>query len=752
MKLFHVLILLSFSIRILNGSDSTSVVSGKVYDGHTSEPLGGATVIFGFDRGSSTDKNGLFTIRTKPGNITLTFQYIGYKSAVRSFTLPPDDSIFIEAGLYHEVTELEQIFISANKAEQRVSELTVSSSIIKPEMLSASHITSAQELLNKSSGIEVMDGQASVRGGSGFSYGAGSRVLALIDGLPVLSADAGNIKWQFLPLENLSQVEIIKGASSVLYGSSALNGIINFRTADAITDQPITKFFTETGFYDIPRREEWKWWDVPRTYSNLSLSHLNKFKYNNFSVTGTLLSNNGYRKLNDEKLGRLNVKLKHFGKNIEGLSYGMNLHGGYTEKRDFLLWEDANSGALKQNESTAILLHGSFIAADPYINLKRKDISSHDLKMRLQISNNKYPEHSQNDSKAISLYAEYQTWYKLYRFLNLNFGVSGYSGKIISPFYGDHRGINLAGYSQVDLNPIERIKLIAGVRLEYNSLDKIHDRLVPLFRTGINYKLLDYTFLRASFGQGYRYPSIAEKHASTTLGAVKIVPNPYIKPESGWNSEIGIKQGILTTKINGQADLALFYSENADMIEYIFGIYPDPVTGNFDFGFKSTNTEQSRVYGGELEFLLNYSTGNLQNTISGGYIYMYPVEFNPVTNRNTDTYLKYRRKHSGKLNLYSEYRRINFGISFFAKSKILNIDDVFINELTRENILPGFYDYWTNNNNGYLLMDINLGITFLKDKYTLSFVVKNLTNTEYMGRPGDIMPQRNFSIRFSGSL
>ena len=38
------------------------------------------------------------------------------------------------------------------------------------------HITDAQELINKTPGIEVLDGQASIRGGSGFSYGVGSRV------------------------------------------------------------------------------------------------------------------------------------------------------------------------------------------------------------------------------------------------------------------------------------------------------------------------------------------------------------------------------------------------------------------------------------------------------------------------------------------------------------------------------------------------------------------------------------------------
>ena len=112
--------------------------------------------------------------------------------------------------------EIDQIVVSADKIEKRVAELSVSIDIVKPSFLSDNHITDAAEIINKTPGIEVMDGQASVRGGSGFSYGAGSRVLALIDGFSMLSADAGNIKWQYLPMENLAQIEIIK----VLHQSS----------------------------------------------------------------------------------------------------------------------------------------------------------------------------------------------------------------------------------------------------------------------------------------------------------------------------------------------------------------------------------------------------------------------------------------------------------------------------------------------------------------------------------------------------
>lgn len=94
---------------------------------------------------------------------------------------------------------------------------------------------------------------------------------------------------------------------------------------------------------------------------------------------------------------------------------------------------------------------------------------------------------------------------------------------------------------------------------------------------------------------------------------------------------------------------------------------------------------------------------------------------------------------------------LDLGVNFYVKSKIMRIDDFFLTAETGEAILPGFPGYWANHNTGYMVIDGSLGYK-LNEKYTLSFAVKNLTNTEYMGRPGDIQPQRNFSLRFSGNL
>jgi outer membrane receptor protein involved in Fe transport len=173
----------------------------------------------------------------------------------------------------------------------------------------------------------------------------------------------------------------------------------------------------------------------------------------------------------------------------------------------------------------------------------------------------------------------------------------------------------------------------------------------------------------------------------------------------------------------------------------MFGVYTEGL------GFRATNVEQSRVYGLETELLLSRSFGKFQTTFTGGYTFMYPVEFNKHTNQNTDIYLKYRRKHSGIISVDTQWKKFSLGLSIYIKSKILNIDEVFITTP----ILPGFGDYWAGHNTGYVMLDGNFGYK-INDKFTLSLAVKNLTNTEYMGRPGDIQPQRNFSVRFSGKI
>ena len=99
---------------------------------------------------------------------------------------------------------------------------------------------SIETALDQTPGLNILDGEPQIRGGSGFTFGVGAKVAVLVDDMPLLSGDAGRPEWGFVPVENISQVEIIKGAASVLSGSSALSGSIHIRTAYP-TSKPLNK-------------------------------------------------------------------------------------------------------------------------------------------------------------------------------------------------------------------------------------------------------------------------------------------------------------------------------------------------------------------------------------------------------------------------------------------------------------------------------------------------------------------------------
>ena len=80
----------------------------------------------------------------------------------------------------------------------------------------------------------------------------------------------------------------------------------------------------------------------------------------------------------------------------------------------------------------------------------------------------------------------------------------------------------------------------------------------PVFRAGLNYQIAQATYLRTSWGQGFRFPSMAEMFISTNYSGLQIFPNPELKAESGWSSEIAIKQGLKTGNWMGYFDAAAF--------------------------------------------------------------------------------------------------------------------------------------------------------------------------------------------------
>ena len=78
-----------------------------------------------------------------------------------------------------------------------------------------------------------------------------SKVAVIVDDMPMLSEMLAGREWGFIPVENISQIEVVKGAASVLSGSSALSGSVNIRTAYP-SSKPKTKINIYSGVYSNP--------------------------------------------------------------------------------------------------------------------------------------------------------------------------------------------------------------------------------------------------------------------------------------------------------------------------------------------------------------------------------------------------------------------------------------------------------------------------------------------------------------------
>ena len=147
------------------------------------------------------------------------------------------------------IVNLETTVVSANRTEQSIENTTVSIDVLPQRLLTSKSNSRIEQVIQMSPGVTIQDGQANIRSGSGWSLGAGSRVLLLVDDLPVLSPDAGGAIWNAMPMEAIEQIEIVKGAASSLYGSSALNGVIHLRTWEP-SDEMRIRVNTMTEIYD----------------------------------------------------------------------------------------------------------------------------------------------------------------------------------------------------------------------------------------------------------------------------------------------------------------------------------------------------------------------------------------------------------------------------------------------------------------------------------------------------------------------
>jgi iron complex outermembrane receptor protein len=393
---------------------------------------------------------------------------------------------------------------------------------------------------------------------------------------------------------------------------------------------------------------------------------------------------------------------------------------------------------------------------DPFITYNGKNGHRHKLQMRRYYINNKNEFNRANSSA--NTFGEYQYQRELEAIdLVLTTGIAASTTSTNAALFGDTSFTynNLGIYIQGE-KKINNLSLSAGSRFEHNlqkSPTIFEGVVIPngeskdqaiVSRLGMSYKVADYTNLRMSWGQGYRFPTISERFIRTSFGGIEVFPNPLLTSEHGYTAEVGIKQGIKVGSINAYADFSIFTSTYYDMIEFAF--LADPL------GFKPINVGDTRIYGSEISFIGNAKIDKVDLTFLTGYTYIdskylnfderEEIRDNLSTDQNV---LKYRSKHAAKFDIEVKWKWLSAGVSLQHYSHHINIDKRLETPFDGVDLfkIKAFRD---RNNNGYQILNLRIAAKY--KRYKCSILMGNTLNTNYTVRPGLIEAPRNLTVRF----
>lgn len=716
--------------------------SYKVIDAYTEEPLVGAAVIAG-QLGSYTDSKGFFMLDNRTTEVEIS--YIGYETINCILQDLLVDDILIK--MKPAAALLKTAVVTGSRYENSLERSTVSIDVIKPQFIKSINSVDMEDVMNRVPGVQMIDGQINIRGGAGFSYGAGSRVMLLINDMPALQPDAGLINWSDIPVENIAQVEVLKGAASTLYGSAAMNGIVNIKTGYPTAKPTTEASISYTHFMD-PKDPKKVWWDQAPNAKMYSILHKRKIKKLDLVASALVYSLDSYNQFTTQDRSRFTIETRY--RHSDRLNYGLNINYNQNENSNFFLWNFR--AGYEGLESTVSSGDRQRYTIDPFIHYTDGGGSKHKLKGRYYSVDNNNNLNQSNTSQ--NYYGEYQFQKEIKNLgLNITTGAVYSTLNTDSALFGDaeFKARNSAAYVQLDEKINENLTMTAGVRYEYNSLttpdvflgDTITDvgrrDGAVISRVAANYKVYDYTFLRASWGQGYRFPTIVERYIRTSFSSFEIFPNVNLKPEYGWASEIGIKQGMKLFGFDFFVDASRFWQEYNDMMEFVF------YTANGNSGFQAQNIGNTSINGYEINLGGTAHILGIPTTVYGGYTYIDPkyrdFEENEVIRNSLSTdqnVLKYRTKHNFKMDVEVDVKELKIGANVERVSHMINVD-------TQLEIFNNIGQYRKAFNDGYLLYGARVSYT-LKG-ITVNVLMKNIANVEYTQRPGLLEEPRNVSLR-----
>lgn len=547
-------LLLYFSLMI-NHCYGQMNMHGEVFNKNESIPF--ATIeIIELGRITKADELGLFTFVDIPYNTyTIKLQSHEFGIIIQEITFN-GDKIHIDIG--NHLQALDEVVVSGTLKEVSKKESVVNVEVYRSNFFEKNPTPNIFESLQNINGIRPqLNCNICNTGDIHINGFEGPYTTILIDGMPIVSSLSTVYGLSGIPNSLVDRIEVIKGASSTLFGSEAIGGVVNI-----ITKTPLNAPTLDVDLFST------SWFE-----NNLDLTNSIKLGNRINVLTGV---NYYYYSLPQDKNadGFTDVTLQNrisiFQKWVVNQKQRNNL--SFAGR---FIHEDRWGGQMNWNQ----LYRGSSdVYGESIYTTRWEIIAQYQLPIKERILFNfSFNDHQQNSYYGDIPFMAKQTtgfaqalWDKRIKKHSMMGGAT-----FKSIFYDDnttatsetdniHKINTLPGvFIQDDWSIKMKVKILAGIRYDYHN---DHGNIFSP-RFGVLYKYNDNGSFRLNAGTGYRVVNIfSEDHAALT-GGRKVELANNLKPEDSYNININWNHQLITNKlVYLNFDLNLFYTHFSNRI------------------------------------------------------------------------------------------------------------------------------------------------------------------------------------------
>ncbi|MFC2622535.1 MAG: TonB-dependent receptor plug domain-containing protein [Prevotella denticola] len=460
----------------------------------------------------------------------------------------PGDSIY-------KCVEMEQVVVTGTRTPKLLANTPVLTKLITASDIAKADATNLRDLLQQVlPGVEfsyAMNQQVHMN----FSGFGGQSMLILVDGERLAGETMDDVDFSRLCMDNVDHIEIVKGAASALYGSNAAGGVINIITKNGI--RPFALNLNARLGRHHEQRYGLSWQQGAGRWSNLLT--INRNKSDNYDVhngdnpvTRVVATIYGDATWNfKEQLSyRPSEKLSLTGR--AGYFYRQLVRTSETPER-YRDFSGGLRGVWKPDTHNSLDLSYAFDQYDKsdYQRITRLDIRDYsNVQNSLRLLYN----HTFGSDDVLSLGADYMHDY----LFNTNLEDR------------TRRQDSFDAFAQYDWNVSRQWEAVGALRYDYFSDGRI-SRLTP--KVSVRYQPVRNLNFRASYGMGFRAPTLKEKYYNFDMAGIWIVEgNPALKPEVSHNFNLSADY----THRHYNFTLAAYYNRIRDKIATGAPFYKNP--------------------------------------------------------------------------------------------------------------------------------------------------------------------------------